>query len=156
MGRHSDIVQMLEHIFGDAIVEHALAFDHLVLLGVESGGVVLEVLNQRSRLRALIEDFRLAFVDSATAAHWGVPWFLKVHRRPWLLLSDLKLRDPRLRNRGRDVSANNPAPDRKLVQWSASRNRARFTLSTPFVRAATLLHVALTEPDRYARRTIQT
>src|SRR5689334_4827225 len=79
MRRHADVVEMLEHILGDTIVEHALAFDHLMLLGVEGGGVVLEMLNQRSRLGSLIEDLRLAFIDSATTAHRGVPWLVKVH-----------------------------------------------------------------------------
>ena len=89
MGRNADVVQMLEDVFGNAVVEHALAFDHLVLFGVEGGGVVLEILDQRSRLRAFIEDLGLAFINAAAAAHRRVPWFLKVHRMPWLLLSDL-------------------------------------------------------------------
>src|SRR6202007_2184336 len=71
---------MLEDVLGDSIVEHALALDHLMLLGVEGGGVILEMLNQRSRLRAFIEDLRLALVYAATAAHGRVPWFVKVHR----------------------------------------------------------------------------
>src|SRR5262249_32053273 len=80
VSRHSDIVEVLEYIFRDAIIEDALALDHLVLFGVEGGRVVLEMLNQRSRLRAFVEDLRLAFVNSATAAHGSVPWFVKVHR----------------------------------------------------------------------------
>src|SRR5581483_8043260 len=84
--RYADLVEMLEDVLGDSVVEHALAFDHIVLLGVEGGRIVLEMLNQRSRLRAFIEDLRLAFIDSATAAHWRVPWFVKVHSVPWLLL----------------------------------------------------------------------
>ena len=79
MRRHADVVETLEHVFGDAVVEDALAFDHLMLLGVEGGRVVLEVLDQRSGLGAFIEDLRLAFVDAATAAHRGIPWFEKVH-----------------------------------------------------------------------------
>src|SRR5262245_5154623 len=70
---------MLEDVLGDAIVEHALAFDHLMLLGIEGGGIVLEVLDQRSGLRSLIQDLRLALVDAATAAHRRVPWLEKVH-----------------------------------------------------------------------------
>ena len=79
MGRHADVVQMLEDVFGDAVVEDALALDHLVLLGIEGGRVVLEMLDQGSRLGTLIEDFRLAFVDAATAAHGSVPWLCKIH-----------------------------------------------------------------------------
>src|SRR5258708_3995625 len=50
MRRHADIIEVLEHVFGDAIVQHALAFDHLMLLRIEGSGIILEVLNQRSRL----------------------------------------------------------------------------------------------------------
>ena len=77
MRRHADVVEVLEHVFGDAVVEDALAFDHLVLLGIEGGGVVLEMLDQRSRLRSFIEDLRLAFIDAAAAAHRSVPWFVE-------------------------------------------------------------------------------
>jgi hypothetical protein len=59
MGRHADVVQMLEDVFRDPVVEHALAVDDLVLLGVERGGVVLEVLNQRARLGAFVKDLAL-------------------------------------------------------------------------------------------------
>ena len=89
--RHPDLIETLEDVFGDAVVEHTLAFDHLVLLGVEGGGVVLEMLDQRTRFRALVEDLRLAFIDAATAAHRSVPWFVKVHGMPWLQFS-LKVR----------------------------------------------------------------
>jgi hypothetical protein len=55
-----------------------------VLLGVEGGGVIHEMLNQGSRFRALVKDLRLAFIDAATAAHRSVPWFVDVHWVPWL------------------------------------------------------------------------
>ena len=73
MSRHPDVVEVLEYVFGDSVVEDTLTFDHLVLLGVEGGRVVLEMLNQRSRLRAFIKDLRLALVNTATAAHGRVP-----------------------------------------------------------------------------------
>ena len=38
--------------------------------------VVLEVLDQSSRFRSFVEDLALAFIDSATAAHRRVPWFV--------------------------------------------------------------------------------
>jgi hypothetical protein len=79
MRRDPDVVQVLKDIFGDPVVEDALAFDDLMLLCVEGGRVVLEVLDQRSGLRSFIEDLRLAFIDAATAAHRNVPWFEKVH-----------------------------------------------------------------------------
>jgi hypothetical protein len=73
MGGHADLVQPLEDVFGNAVVEHALAFHHLVLLGVEGGGVVLEVLDERAGFGPLVEDLGLAFVDTAAAAHGGIP-----------------------------------------------------------------------------------
>src|SRR5262249_34642979 len=79
VGRHPDVVEMLEYVLGDSIVEHALAFDDLVLLRIEGGRVILEILNQRSGLRSFVEDLRLAFIDAATAAHRSVPWFVDVH-----------------------------------------------------------------------------
>src|SRR5262245_44602349 len=96
--RHSYVVEVLEYIFRDSIVEHALAFDHFVLFGIEGGGVVLEMLDQRSRLRAFIEDLRLAFVNAASAAHGSVPWFVKVHRVA-VAPCCATLQDPRLRDR---------------------------------------------------------
>src|SRR5260370_16413291 len=79
MGRNADLIEVLEDVFGDAVVQDALAFDDFVLLRVEGGRVVLEVLDQGSRLRSFIKDLGLAFIDAATAAHRGVPWFVKVH-----------------------------------------------------------------------------
>ena len=81
--RHADVVEVLEDVLGDPVVQHALAVDHLVLLGVEGGGVVLEVLDQRAGLGALVEDLGLAFVDATAAVHWDLPGLEKVHvRRP--------------------------------------------------------------------------
>jgi hypothetical protein len=67
VGRNPDIVQVLEDVFGDPVVEDTLALDDIVLLRIERGRVILEVLDQRSGLRSLIEDLRLAFIDAATA-----------------------------------------------------------------------------------------
>jgi len=77
--RHSDVVQVLEDVFRDAVVEDALAFDDLVLLRIEGSGVILEVLDQRSGFRSFVEDLGLAFIDAAAAAHRSVPWFVDVH-----------------------------------------------------------------------------
>ena len=67
-------VQLGEDVLGNAVVEHALAVDDLVLLLVEGGGVVLEVLDQRARLGSLIEDLGLAFVDAAAIFHLIFLW----------------------------------------------------------------------------------
>jgi hypothetical protein len=79
VGRNPDIVEVLEDVFGDPVVEDAFAFDDLVLLRIEGGRVVLEVLDQRSGLRPFVQDLRLAFINAATAAHRSVPWFVDVH-----------------------------------------------------------------------------
>src|SRR5262249_17668458 len=79
MRRHPDIVEVLEDVFRDAVVEDALPVDHLVLFRVEGGRVVLEMLNQRTGLRPLVKDLRLAFIDAAAAAHRDIPWLEKIH-----------------------------------------------------------------------------
>ena len=80
--RHADLVQVLEHVFRDAVVEDALALDHLMLLGIEGGRVVLEVLDQRAGLGSFVQDLRLALVDASTTAHRRVPWLEKIHCVP--------------------------------------------------------------------------
>jgi uncharacterized protein YebE (UPF0316 family) len=70
---------MLEQVFRDPVVEHALAVDHFMLLGIEGGRVILEVLDERSGFRSLIEDLRLALIDATATIHRRVPWFEKIH-----------------------------------------------------------------------------
>ena len=97
---HADVVQVLEDVLGDPVVEHALAVDHFMLLGIEGGRVVLEVLDQRSGLGSLIEDLRLALIDATAAIHRRIPWFEEVHV-PWLLgyVADPRLAQARLDDR---------------------------------------------------------
>src|SRR5262249_16232106 len=58
----------------DAVVEHALAVDDLVFLLVERRGIVLEELDQRTRLRALVKDLGLAFVYASARLHLDFLW----------------------------------------------------------------------------------
>jgi hypothetical protein len=69
--RDADPVQMREYELGDAVVEHALAVDDIVLLLVEGGGVVLEELDQGAGFRAFIKDLGLALIDTAATIHRG-------------------------------------------------------------------------------------
>ena len=92
MRRHADIVQILEDVFRNPVVEHAFAVDDFVLLGVEGGRVILEVLDERAGLRSLVEDLRLALVDATAAVHRRVPWFEEIHEMPWLLGKDDRIR----------------------------------------------------------------
>ena len=69
VGRDADRAEEGEDMLRDAVVEHALARDGAALLGVEGGGVVLEILDERARLRAFVEDLGVAFVDLAAAGH---------------------------------------------------------------------------------------
>ena len=73
VGRHADMVEHGEDMLGDTVVQHALAVDRALLLGIERGGVVLEILDQRAGLGALVQDLGLAFVDLAAASHAAVP-----------------------------------------------------------------------------------
>src|SRR4051812_28324452 len=79
VGRHPDVVEVLKQVLRDAVVEDALAFDDLVLLGIEGGGVVLEVLDQGARLRTFVKDLGLAFINATPTAHWDVPCFVEIH-----------------------------------------------------------------------------
>ncbi len=62
---------MREYVLGDPVVEHALAVDHIMLLLVERGSVILEELDQGARLGTFIQDLGLAFIDTATTVHRG-------------------------------------------------------------------------------------
>ncbi len=69
MRRHADLVELGHEIFADAVVEHALAGDRALLLVVEGGGVVLEILHDGARLRPLEENLGLAFVNLPASGH---------------------------------------------------------------------------------------
>jgi hypothetical protein len=71
--RHPRLVEAGHQIFGDAVVEHALAGDRAALLIVEGARVVLEVLHERAGLGSLEQHFGFAFVDAAAAAHGKSP-----------------------------------------------------------------------------------
>ncbi len=79
VGRHPDVVEVLKQVLRNPVVEDALALDHLVFLGIERGRVVLEVLDQGSRLGAFVKDLGLAFINAAPTAHWDVPCFVEIH-----------------------------------------------------------------------------
>ena len=69
MRRDAEHVQLGEHELGNAVVEHALAVENLVLGAVAGGGVVLEILDERARLGALIKILGLAFINLPAAVH---------------------------------------------------------------------------------------
>ena len=50
-------------MLADMVVQHALAADHILLLRVEGGGVVLEILNQCRVIRPRIDDFGLPLIQ---------------------------------------------------------------------------------------------
>lgn len=80
MGRNADLVQTAKNVFRNPVIEHAFAFEALVLLGVECGGVVFEVLNKRAGLRSFIKNLRLSLVDAAAAVIHGRPPTLQVNQ----------------------------------------------------------------------------
>src|SRR5262245_7192558 len=104
MGRHPDVVQVLKQVLRNPVVEDALALDHLVLLGIERGGVVLEVLDEGSRLGSLVENLGLAFIDTASTAHWDVPCVVEIHEFGVLRMTRTRTHDGaavKTRNRGK-------------------------------------------------------
>jgi hypothetical protein len=66
---NADRAQLGHDVLADPVVDDALALQDGLLGGVEGGGVVLEVLDQRARFRPLVEDLGLAFVDLLAARH---------------------------------------------------------------------------------------
>jgi hypothetical protein len=70
---------MVEDVLGNAVVEHALAVQNLMLLGVESRGIILEKLDKGPRLRSFIKDFGLAFINAAAIFHRNFLWKLSWH-----------------------------------------------------------------------------
>ena len=71
VGRHADIAEQGEDMLGNPVVQHALAVDGALFLGVEGGGVILEILDDGAGFRTFIQDFGLAFVNLATTGHSG-------------------------------------------------------------------------------------
>src|SRR3546814_19630853 len=69
MMRHADLAEQREHMFRDAVVEHALAVDRPALLRIERRRIVLELLDQGPRFGAFVEDLGFAFVDLAATGH---------------------------------------------------------------------------------------
>ena len=62
MRRHADVVQTRHEVFGQAVVQHAFAFNHIFLLRVKGCGVIFEILHNSAGLWAFIDDFSFAFV----------------------------------------------------------------------------------------------
>jgi hypothetical protein len=79
VGWHPDIVEVLEQVLRNPVIEDALALDHLVFLGIERGRIVLEVLDQGTRLRSFVKHLGLAFINAASTAHWDVPCVVEIH-----------------------------------------------------------------------------
>src|SRR5919197_3051420 len=73
MRRHADFAELGKNVLRNAIVKHTLALDERVLLVVKGRGVVLEVLNERARLRPFIQHFGLAFVNATPLVHCASP-----------------------------------------------------------------------------------
>jgi hypothetical protein len=59
-----------------------------VFLGIERGGVILEVLDQGSRLGAFVQDLGLAFVNATPTAHGDVPCVVEIHGRGVLRMKE--------------------------------------------------------------------
>jgi len=57
-------------MLADPVVDHALAVDRALFLGIESSGIILEILNDRTGFRAFIENLGLAFVNGLLSGHW--------------------------------------------------------------------------------------
>ena len=68
MRGHPDLVQPGHDKFRQHVVQHALAIDHVALFRVEGGGIIFEILHQRARFGALIENLGLALINFRAGA----------------------------------------------------------------------------------------
>src|SRR5579885_1905572 len=144
MRRHADVVEVLEDVFRNPVVEHALAFDHLMLFGIEGGRIVLEVLDQSSWLGPFVEDLRLAFIDTATAAHRSIPWLGEIH---WIGRGSSSIVEVRGSATGARLKRG-PSATGKLAERDAEHNRHRPAPLPPQRSSCDRVTVALT---RHAR-----
>jgi hypothetical protein len=69
MVRHPDIGQPQHQIFADTVVQHALACNDALLGAIARRRVILEILNERARLRPFEQDLGFAFVELPAPGH---------------------------------------------------------------------------------------
>src|ERR1700686_1138532 len=115
---------MLKQVLRNPVVEDALALDHLVFLIIERGRIVLEVLDQGSRFRALIKHLGFAFINAAPTAHWDVPCVVEIHE--YGVLRDAKNEDPRrsCREGQEQETEREPSLESNLSDWPIRHNRS--------------------------------
>ena len=70
--RNADIGQQRKHMLRNAVVDHALAVDRALFLGVKGGRIILKILDERARLWPFVKDLSLAFVNLAATVHVAV------------------------------------------------------------------------------------
>ena len=80
MRRDADFSEAHHQVFADAVIEHTLAGDGALLLRVEGGGVILEILHQGAGFRPLEQDFCFTFIELAATSHGSVILWPK---QPW-------------------------------------------------------------------------
>jgi len=73
MRRDADLGELQHQELADAVVEDALAGDDAALLVIQGARLVLEMLDERTGLRALEQHLGLAFVNLPASRHLGLP-----------------------------------------------------------------------------------
>ena len=63
----------------NAVVQYALAVDDLVLLRVEGGCVVLEVLDEGAGLGSFVQNLGLPLINATAAIHGAQPGLEEIH-----------------------------------------------------------------------------
>jgi hypothetical protein len=128
MGRHPDVVEVLKQVLRNPVVEDALALDHLMLLGIEGGRIVFEVLDQGARLGALVKHLGLAFINASPTAHWDVPCFVEIHRFGVLRMTRIETHDGaavKARELAQtDGNRTGTGPVGNLSDWPIQHNRS--------------------------------
>src|ERR1700753_2542397 len=118
-----------------------------MFLLVERGRIVLEVLDQGTRLRPFIENLGLAFINAASTAHWDVPCVVAIHGFGVLRMTRTKT--PRrscredLEPEPDDGNGTRTKPIGNLSDWAVQHNRPGSSVPSLLLPSAPILPVVL-------------
>src|SRR5690606_2466499 len=71
MAGNTDIAEQGKNMLAHAVVDYPFAADRALFLGIESGCVIFEILDESAGLWSFVKNLGLAFIDLATTGHSG-------------------------------------------------------------------------------------
>src|SRR5205809_944736 len=75
MSWHADLTQLCHQIFGNTVIEDALAGNGAFFLIVKGGGIIFEILDKRPGFWSFEQNFGFAFIEAAAAIHTKIHVF---------------------------------------------------------------------------------